>query len=73
MSDAEKAIVDGIAGEAKAAVKALLKDLVDKELPALLAAESARLPLSMQPFVMAALAAGEPVMLKALDQLIDKI
>lgn len=70
MSPAEQAILSALSAEAKAAIKALLKDFADNEVPAIEAAEAEKLPLVYQPFVGAAFKSIYPPVQKALD---DKI
>lgn len=50
-----------------AAELAILKDIVDKELPALIAAEEGRLPLAYQPLVAAVVGAIVPGLMAKLD------
>ena len=51
MTAAEQAILSGLSADAKAALKALLQEVVDKDLPALAAAEEAKLPAAYQQIV----------------------
>ena len=60
MSDLEKSVL-----------KDLLKTVVDKELPQLLAAEEQRLPAAYQPLVAAVVGAVLPGLQKSLDAAID--
>lgn len=73
MNDAEKAIIAGLEDSAKAAVKALLKEIVDKDLPAIEAAEAAKLPLAYAPVVNMVFGAAYPSIAKAVDAKIDAI
>ena len=60
MLPAEQAVVAALSAEGKAAVKALLLDLVDKEIPAIVVAEAGRLPLAYGPLVSGVVAAVYP-------------
>lgn len=73
MNDAEKAIIAGLEDSAKAAVKALLKEIVDKDLPAIEAAEVAKLPAGYGPVVNVVFASAYPSLAKLLDAKIDSI
>ena len=51
MTPAEQAIVTALTVEGKAAVKALLLDIIDNEVPALIAAEVSKLPVAYGPLL----------------------
>ena len=70
MSPAEQAVITALSTEAKAAVKALLKDIVDVEIPAIEAAEAAKLPVLYGPVVNTIFQAAYPALAKMID---DKI
>lgn len=70
MSPAEQAVISALSAEAKVAVKALLKDIADVEIPAIVAAEVAKLPVAYGPVVQMIFAAAYPALDKMLD---DKI
>jgi len=67
MTDAEKAVISGLEVSAKAAVKALLLEIADKDIPAIEAAEAAKLPAAYGPAINVVFAAIYP----ALDKMID--
>ena len=73
MTDAEKAVLAGMTAEAKAAVKALLRDFADVELPKIISAEEARLPVYAQPLVAGIVTATYPQVQAFLDAKIDAI
>lgn len=52
---------------------ALLKKVIDEDLPALLSAEEARLPMAYQPIAAAVHAALVPLLIKALDEKLAEI
>lgn len=56
-----------------AAEFAILKDIVDKELPALIVAEEAKLPAAYAPIVGAVVASIMPELMKILDAKLDSI
>ncbi len=70
---AESAVLAALSAEAKAALKALLRDFADNEIPALVAAETGRLPAAYGPLAQMGFAAVYPVVDKALDARIDAI
>lgn len=65
MNAAEQAVLGSLEAAAKEAVKSLLSDLMDKEIPALIAAEEAKLPAAYAAVVTVVTAALMP-QLKAL-------
>lgn len=67
MSPAEQAVLSALSAEAKAALKAILKDIVDVEIPAIEAAEAAKLPAAYGPVVNMIFQAAYP----ALGAMID--
>lgn len=73
MTDAEKAIVAALSSEAKAAVKALMRDVADKELPALIAEEENRLPVYAQPIAAGVVGALYPKLQVLMDAKIDSL
>lgn len=54
-------------------VKALLREVADKDLPAIIQAEEQKLPASYAPLVQAVTAAVMPELIKAIDAKIDSI
>lgn len=70
MNAAEQAVIAALSAEAKAAVKALLLDIADKEIPAIEAAEAAKLPAAYGPVINVVFAGVYPSIGKMLD---DKI
>jgi hypothetical protein len=73
MSDAEKAVLAALSAEAKAALKALLKEVADVELPKIIAIEEQKLPLYLQPIVAGAVGIAYPQLQKILEEKIDSI
>lgn len=67
MTASEQAIISNLSTEAKAAVKAILLDIADKEIPALIVAEVSKLPVAYAPMVQGALSAFYP----SVDAMID--
>ena len=67
MTAAEQAVVTALTAEGKAAVQALLLDIADKEIPALIQAELAKLPVAYGPMAGAAFSALYP----SIDAMID--
>lgn len=73
MSSAESAVLAALSAEAKVAIKALLKDVADVEIPAIVAAEEAKLPLAYQGIAALGFGAVYPLVQKALDSRIDAL
>lgn len=73
MNAAEQAVIDALSAEAKAAIKALLQDLVDKEIPAIEAAEAAKLPIQYAGLVNIGFSALYPSLQKVIDAKIAAI
>jgi hypothetical protein len=73
MSPAEQAVISALSAEAKAALKALLLDIVDKEIPAIAAAETAKLPDAYGPVVNMVFQASYPALAKMIDEKIAAI
>lgn len=73
MNAAEQAVLSGLGADAKLAIKALLQEIVDKDLPAIEAAEAAKLPVAYSPFVNVGFAALYPQVQKILDAKIAAI
>jgi len=73
MTAAEQAVLSALSAEGKAAVKALLKDVIDVEIPAIEAAEAAKLPLPYAPIVNGVFSSLYPQLEAALDARIAAI
>lgn len=73
MSDAEKAVLSGLSADAKAALKALLKEVIDKDIPAIVAVEETKLPAVYQGLVAMGFSALYPEIAKMLDAKVDAL
>lgn len=73
MTPAEQAILTALGAEAKAALKVMLKDFADNKIPALVAAEAAKLPTAYQGIVAMGFSGVYPSIQKALDAEIDSL
>lgn len=73
MNDAEKALLANLSVETKAALKDLLKEVADIELPKLLAVEEQRLPAYAQPLAAGVVGLLYPQLQALLDAKIDSL